>query len=192
MTPQTQTEQRRGRPWAFVRAWRRRAGLAEAPAAARPSVAPDVGRRGQDGRVVLASCRSSWQAPLTREAAASLEAEVYPFDESAELERITRDLATRDKCAVLAIVDLSHRGPAALSSLNELLPGVPVLAIGDRNDLDERLSAAAVGAAAFLASPLSIREIVRVGRRLLQQGPLVSVRRTGIPVPQHLIFESKP
>jgi len=135
---------------------------------------------------VLAACRSSWRAPLAREVACLLGLELHCVDRPDGLERAVDELVAEDAGVALAILESSWGGEDALLWLTDALPDTPVIVVGEGDDIGSRLSAAVGGAAAFVPQPVSLREVVRVGRRILL-GSCADARRAGIPLPPQLL-----
>ena len=140
------------------------------PLDGRASAAPAEARP-----LVLVCCQARWHAPLARALVTSLNAEVHAAERSSETLRTARALGYRSQPVALVIHELGH--PRVLSLLRASLPDVPLITIGSRGTLEERLRAAASGADAFLAQPVRISEIARVAHQILH----VSADARGLP-----------
>ncbi len=139
-------------------------------------------------RTVLAGCRASWHESLSREARARLGASVHAFDDPLALICAACEILARGGTIDGVILESAHE--TTLGFRRDVAPGVPVILVGARDDLQARIRAATGGAAAFLARPVSVREIVRVAG--VFTGPdaaAAGVRE--IPIPLHLIGDGK-
>lgn len=116
-------------------------------------------------RTVLAGCRASWQEALAREARDVLGASVCGFDGALSLVCCATEILSRGDAIDLVVLE----GPqqAALAFVHEMAPWIPVIVVGRSDDVQSRIRAASGGAAAFLAEPVTMREVVRVASRLL-------------------------
>jgi len=120
---------------------------------------------GSQASLILAGCRTSWHAPLAREASRTLGARVLAFERPADLIHKAQALAANGDPIALVIVEVVYHAPC-LQFMHEQLPNVPVVAVGHGDRIEERLQASLLGASAFLSDPVSIREIVFVASRL--------------------------
>ena len=130
---------------------------------------------GEGRPLVLVCCQARWHKPLIRVLESSLHAEVYAAERSSETLRTARALSYKSQPIALVIHELGH--PRVLSLLRSSLPDVPLITIGNRGTLEERLRAAANGADAFLAQPVRTSEIARVAHEILH----VSADARGLP-----------
>ena len=129
--------------------------------------------------VILACCRSWWAQPLAREAMRALHASLYASERPTDVAHKARVLSSLDQRISLIIHEVCLGWTTR--ELRSAFPEVPVLAIGSRDDLRERLRAAASGSSAFLPPPVGPREILRAAAAILAAPTDAPTRATELP-----------
>jgi DNA-binding response OmpR family regulator len=94
-------------------------------------------------------------------------------------------LGERVDLVVLDLMLPGRSGTEILQDLNEQRPGLPVIVLTARGEIEDRVSALNAGAADYLVKPFALSELearIRAQLRAARQAPATTIRRSGLQI----------